>query len=135
MKTYFYDIESLENVYTLANYKSQDNHLDIFYLIDNPDEIVPDDFERLATERIHEKNKNFKGTVSFFDLTKPDSNIYLAKTFGLTDAVYTNDPNAKSSYSPDFRIKCDTDVDYDEENDPYFLGYNSFHYDTTIHTL
>lgn len=140
MNAYFYDIESLDNVFTLANYRDKDNVIEIYYLIDDKS-LIPDDFLNAATQAIHDANRNFheetkyfKGSVELYDLSLPESNIRLAKTFGLSDAYYINNPNARSSYAPEYRIVCDTDPDYDEETSPYLLGYNSFHYDLTMLT-
>lgn len=136
MNIYFYDIESLPNVFSLANFRKNDNEIDIYYLLD--DELIEDDIEtykKKQTERIHERNKNFNGKVFYYDLHEGDSNIKLAKTFGLSDAYYINSPKAKSTYPDAFRITCDTDTDYDDEKDPYFIGYNSYNYDTTMLTM
>jgi hypothetical protein len=101
MKSYFYDIESLENVFTLANFRAEDNQLDIFYLIDDKDKIInegtiktlvnellkvpeyagkycdTDTFETLVTKRIYERNRNFDGTVTLYNLEDEQSNIIL----------------------------------------------------------
>ena len=130
MKAYFYDIESLDNVFTLANFKSDENHIDIYYLVDDPG-LIPPDFLTQATERVHRKNKNFRGTISLYDLSTAEANVHLACTFGLSDARYINNPLQKSSYSEKYRITCDTDLDYDENIHPYFMGYNSYNYDTS----
>ncbi len=135
MKYYFYDIESLDNVFTLANFKSDENHVDIFYKIDNPDEIIPDDFLAKATQRIYDNNKNFRGTVALYDLNEQANNELLAETFGLSDATYMNDPDNKSSFDKRYRLVCDTDTNYNEDEHPYLLGYNSYHYDTTMLTM
>ena len=134
MRSYFYDIESLTNVFTLANFRKEDNVVEMYYLCDDPS-LIPDNFEALATQRIHKRNKNFNGTVEFYDLHKAESNFKLAMTFGLSDARYINNPNQRSSYSPDYRLVCDTDPNYDEDVHPYFFGYNSFNYDTTMYVL
>ena len=36
MKQCFYDIESLDNVFTLANFRAHDNVVEIYYLVDDP---------------------------------------------------------------------------------------------------
>lgn len=133
MKFHFYDIESLNNVFILANYKSDENMIDLFYLIDD-ESIIPDDFAKMAEQRIYERNKNFNGHITLYDLKDSDSNsnYEFARTFGLSDAMYVNNPNAKSTYPNEFRLICDTDNNYDEEICPYLLGYNSYHYDTTM---
>lgn len=131
MKSDFYDIESLKNVFTLANFQDPDNHVDIYYLIDNP-ELIPDNFLERATKVIHEDNKNFNGTVAIYDLLIEENVHRLAQTFGMSDSSCINNPDLKSSYADEFRIVCDTDPEYNEDLHPYFFGYNSDHYDTTM---
>ena len=131
MISYFYDIESLENVFTLANFRTDANEVDIFYLLDDKD-MLEDSFKEDATQRIYDKNKNFNGKVNFFDLEEEESNKLLAKTFGLSDARYANDPDKKNSYGDEFRLVCDTDTNYDENVHPFLFGYNSYNYDTTM---
>ena len=133
MVSYFYDIESLDNVFTLANYRSDADAVDIYYLVDD-EALMPDEleFKKNATDRIHAKNRNFTGEVFFFNLKEPESNRHLARTFGLSDARYANNPHVESNYDSSYRLRCDTDPDYDEEHDPFLLGYNSFNYDTTM---
>lgn len=132
MKSNFYDIESLTNVFTLAN-MIDDDTVELYYLCDDKSLICPD-FPKAVTDRVHKNNRNFSGSVILYDLTNPESNYRLAKTFGLSDASQMNNPNTKSSYSDAYRLVCDTDTDYDEEEYPYFFGYNSFNYDTTMLT-
>lgn len=162
---YFYDIECLDNVFSLVNFREDKDECDVFYLIDNEDEIlqeeivetiepahidehtglyvsgktrtklVPVDDARLLellTAAIYEGNEYFHGKINIYNLHDMDANAYLARTFGLSDALYVNNPKAKSNYSPEFRLTCDTDIDYDEETCPYFFGYNSYNYDTTM---
>lgn len=136
MKSNFYDIESLENVFTLANYIPDEHggHVDIYYLIDDKI-LIPNNFEQKATERIYANNINFHGTVRLVDLNISENNKELAKIFGLSDARYINNPANPSSYGPEYRIVCDTDDDYDPDIHPYLFGYNSNNYDTTMLTL
>ena len=139
----FYDIESLANVYMLANLRSVDDTIEIYYLLDDMDlmpqvtapGIVPEQFIKDATERILASNKNFHGKVEYYDLRDENANIRLIKTFGMSDTKYATNPKKKSSYPADWRLICTTDPDYNEDIHPYFLGYNSFNYDTTMHTM
>ena len=138
---YFYDIESLDNVFSLVNFRDDENACDIYYLIDDEDQILQknngqpissEEFIDALKARVYESNKNFQGKIYAFDLHTAEANIRLAKTFGVSTATYANNPDAKSDYSKAFRLKCDTDTDYDEEKDYYLFGYNSYHYDTTM---
>lgn len=141
---YFYDIESLQNVFSLVNFRDDKNVCDIFYLVDNEDELLQPDaangdmqdlLYRDMLDRVRLRNKNFDGDIILYNLKDRAANEYLAETFGLSDAVYINNPNATSHYSSRYRIVCDTDTNYDEEKHPYLFGYNSYHYDTTELTM
>ena len=129
----FYDIESLRNVFTVANYIPYENHLDIYYLIDNNREVMTGQLEEI-TDRIHFRNKNFAGTVSYHDLTNIVESKQLARTFGVSDVKKGfNDPQRYDSrWNNQFRLVCDTDTNYDPEKYPFLLGYNSYNYDTTM---
>lgn len=128
---HFYDIESLSNVFTLANEIPEQNHIDVYYLVDDPQLTNDPDFTKKVTDRIHLRNKNFTGTVACYDLHFEESNRKLAREFGLSDAYMVNDPSSKSSFPAEFRLVCDTDPCYDCNVYPYMAGYNSYNYDTT----
>ena len=134
----FYDIESLGNVFTLCNYKNKENHVDIYYLCDDPHILAvpatsgPSTLYKKILNRIYEKNQNFNGSITLYDLRCEASNRHLAKTFGLSDAYNANNPYNKNSYPNEFRLVCDTDKDYDTDKHPYLMGYNSYNYDTTM---
>ena len=84
MNMNFYDIESLENVFTLANFDEKHNHIDIYYLIDNDD--LRDQFRmnfQEAKDRIYRNNLNFSGTIDFIPLNK-DFDVHR----GLTEEQY-----------------------------------------------
>lgn len=132
MKTHFYDIESLDNVFTLCNYKPDTNSVDIFYLVDDGHLTSAPDFAQALLDRIYERNKNFDGTITLYDLRYEEANEHLAKTFGLSDAYMMNNAKLNSTYPDEFRLVCDTDYNYDEDTHPYLLGYNSYNYDTTM---
>ena len=135
MKAHFYDIESLSNVFTLCNFKPDEDKIDIYYLVDDETLMSQPDFADALLARIHEKNKNFTGTIELFDLKLQYGNEHLAIAFGLSDSFLVNDPNAPSSYPARFRPVCDTDPDYDEDKHPYLMGYNSYNYDTTMQAM
>ena len=136
MKTNFYDIESLDNVFTLCNYKHEDNTIDIFYLCDSPQILSgPINLHELLLQRILDRNHNFNGNIALFDLHEKDANLHLIKTFGLSDARLVNDKTQTSSYPDEFRLVCDTDPEYDPDLHPYLFGYNSYNYDTTMLAL
>ena len=135
MKFNFYDIESLRNVFTLCSIKDPENIADVFYLCDDPNLLSDPNFEKNIKQRIYDKNKNFNGTIELHDLRFEVSNRLLAQTFGMSDAYMANDPKSQSSYPAEFRLVCDSDTNYNEDEYAYLMGYNSFNYDTTMLAL
>lgn len=137
MNVNVYDIESLLTVFTVCNYDPQHDHVDVYYLADSPLTAVLEQqtgprLLQLCTDIIHEKNPTFSGTVSIHDLTQFDANVKLSKTFGVSDAYMANDKSSPSKYPAEFRLVCDTDAEYDPDTMPYYIGYNSQSYDTTM---
>ena len=131
----FYDIESLQQVFTLANFKERQNHIDLYLLCDNPQLLITpvgQTFYNLVLDRIYQRNHNFNGTLTIYDLSTEAGVRHLATTFGLSDSPLINDPAEPSHYPSEFRMVCDTDKEYDEEIHPYFIGYNSTNYDMTM---
>ena len=151
----FYDIESLDNLFTLAAYDHPHNSLDIYYRLDNPELMAAPDFKQRLIERIHQKNTNFvdengtPGKVYLFDLSTREANIRLATIFGYSLCKWINNPDIepeiqvprkflkydkviKDTSIP--RFVCDTDPEYIANPDkyPYLMGYNSYNYDTTM---
>lgn len=132
MKEYFYDIESLSNVFTLCNFRADENSVDVFILCDDKHLMSSPNFRSEMTQRIHDKNSNFDGIVRLFDLSSEQDARTLARLIGVSNAYITNNPNNVSDYPTDFRPVCDTDPHYDENKHPYLFGYNSYNYDTTM---
>ena len=173
MNNNFYDVETLDNVFTVANLKEKENEIDVYYLLDNPEILSDPNWQSKLTQRILEKNKNFNGTVAYYNLMTVSGCEHLIKTFGACDAFdandtynianlnrlldqeytirnTTNDPkelkdmeeklNAEAnrmkrirgSWNTMFRLIPDTSPIYDPDKHPYFWGYNSYNYDTTM---
>lgn len=134
LNSYFYDIESLTNAFTLSCYRPDDQRVDIYYIVDDPALNEGDslDFKKAAAQRIREKNQNFTGEIYYYNLRTSSASARLAQTFGVSDAQYVNDPQAPSSFPGQFRPVCDTDAGYQEEEAPYLMGYNSSNYDLTM---
>lgn len=136
---FFYDIESLNNAFTLCVYDERANGVAVFYLVDedSPADMAAFD-ETIARDMIVRENpalleRHDAVDVHFFDLATWEGNLALVKTFGLSDADSVNDPEQESSYGNEFRPVCDTDPGYDPLGvHGYFAGYNSFNYDTVI---
>lgn len=132
---HFYDIESLSNVFTLCVFRPETDEIDAYYLSDTPSVIPPD--LQYVTDRIYQANHNFRGRVNYFDLKVKENNERMAKTFSCYTGTYMNNPDNDRSdkYKGIYRIVCDSDNGYSDEEYPYFFGYNSFNYDTTIMAL
>lgn len=119
-------------MFTLCNYKSDENVIDVYCLCDDNRLLNLLNFHSQLSKRIYECNRNFNGRINFYDLHDEDANKHLIKTFGLSDAYLVNDPNSPSNYPSEFRPVCDTDPDYNNDIHPYLMGYNSYNYDTTM---
>lgn len=131
MLIHFYDIESLTNVFSLANLIPEKNLINIYYLCDNPEMIDHPDLKQLLLDRIKKENKNWNGTIECYNLQFEEPNRHLAKEFGLSDAYNTNNPDNMNTFGNEFRLVCDTDPEYNNEIHAYLAGYNSYNYDTT----
>lgn len=135
MKTHFYDLESLLNAFTNAMWKPEDNHVDLYYLLDEPymrAAMKDPMFQQELTAYVKKVNKNFTGTISYHDLKEHATIDKLFTEIGLSDAFKVNTPNDKSTYPAKYRPICDTDEGYDQEEMPYYMGYNSDNYDLTM---
>lgn len=140
----YYDIESLNNVFTLCTFTPHTNQVEVFYLVDPSDTELAAQLRGpginipLAWEVITGNNPAYTGgpgqrPITFWDLQTLEANERLATVFGLSDADYVNNPASESNYPAKFRPVCDTDPGYDPVNlHPYLVGYNSFAYDTVM---
>lgn len=141
--TAFYDIESLNNVFSLCNFRYNENAVDVYLLVDdkldtqgdqNRRFVLTDDIIRVINKRIYEKNKNFNGQINYYDLTAYPANIHLINTFGANDGNGTFETLA--SMNPEFKpFVKDTDTGYSDTLYYYLMGYNSANYDTTMLAL
>ena len=71
MLFHYYDIESLHNVFMLADLMPEKNRLDIFYLIDSPELIgvgTAEEITPIVAERVHLRNLSFSGDVYLRDI-------------------------------------------------------------------
>lgn len=132
----YYDIESLSNVFSLVAYTprpGQKPSIEIFHLIDTEDlrqALTFDDLERT----IYEQNPGLpQSTVVVHDLRTTAGAERLATLLGLSDAENVGDRESECSYGSRFRPVCTTDLNtYDPQLHPFFAGYNSKNYDTTM---
>lgn len=126
MKFNYYDIESLRNLFTLCNYKESEDIVDIYYLLDD-EYLLTNNFKKTLFEEIYKKNKNFTGKINLINLKELKGTMHLAKNFGFTKKEsFYEDKNGKTT------LICDYDKDFDKNIHPYFVGYNSKNYDTTM---
>lgn len=141
MNITFYDIESLDNVFSCSCFNERANIIQVFYLVDHPEPgsteqpLLQDPFWMdKCRDRIYRKNRNFTGAIHFFDLHDIPSCILFAASFGMSDAPIVNNDrdNRLSRYPKRYRPVCDTDPEYQEDLHPYLMGYNSYNYDTTM---
>lgn len=162
MKGNFYDIESLQNVFTLCNYNYSDTKenaiLEIYYLLDNKEldpnidstdiYIDENNNEHKLTSKfkiqhlinkIKSKNKNLKtNDIRLYDLNNSENKKLIMAKFGCTDSddickkYLKNSFQLKEDEIDRFRLVCDTDPEYDPEIHLPFFGYNSYNYDTTM---
>ncbi len=126
----FYDIESVKNLFTLSAFHKRKNQIMVWYLDDSGimDILKQENYKRVLHE-IYKENPNFRGTVYMLDLKENKANTALFRTLGA--ALPEGNP-----YPEAFAIKKDT-LCKDLENPElsYFLGYNSYNYDTTMYTF
>lgn len=132
MKTNFYDIESMDNIFSLCNWRPDINQVDVYLLADDKALYTSPGFLDRLLQTMRDSNPNFDGTLAFYDLCDRKAGEHLAMTFGLSNAKLVNDPRSVSDYPAEFRPVCDTDPNYDENVHPYLMGYNSYNYDTTM---
>lgn len=142
IKQAFYDIESLNNVFSLCNFKYNDNVIHVYLRVDDrldtpgaDGQFLLTDYEkRIISERIYEKNKNFNGNIVFHDLAYYNENLHLINEFGAKDDAGSFEKLAAEESAFNMFIN-DVDPDYSDNKDYYLMGYNSFNYDTTMIAL
>lgn len=136
----FYDIESLANVFSLCTFRPDKNYCDVFLLVDDALDFSGNSFvfdksiRDYISERIYAKNKNFNGTINYYDLHEYADNLQLLNIFGAKDDNKTFETIANN----DLRLipfVNDTDDNYSSKEHCYLMGYNSFNYDTTMLAL
>lgn len=146
----FWDIESLNNVFSIACYShypdAQNEHipeykLDLFVLLDKTNNVTlnkPTINTIINRTREHNHNWPNNAPISVHNLADPREVNRLAWFMGLSaakDVNASNDsyiPNSNNPYIDNWRPVCDTDDDYDARIHPYIMGYNSQQYDMTM---
>lgn len=152
INAYYYDIESLDNVFTNALFWGMNGEVYVFFLVDMGGEAslfgmdappvvrVPygqktghTTFDECAA-RVWSKNRNFNGAVTFLNLSAPGCALVMAGLFGGLDPMIDKSLLYEVC-TPGYTYKefiSDTMPGYDAEHHPYFCGYNSYNYDTTM---
>lgn len=142
MKTHFFDIESLDSVFTMALFKPEIPAIDL-YMIDDLELIFEGDSPNPKDPTILPRLKDYvkKSNRGIYDVDTADFTLHnilskegwehYAHTFSCTYKSYAPNDDL-SALSQDYRIVADTDSEYDPEKHPYFMGYNSYNYDTTM---
>ncbi len=120
----FYDIESIENLFTLAAFHEQKNQIMFWYRDDSGifEIMKKQNFIPLINE-IYRNNENFNGQIFIMDLNDGWANKSLFQTFG---AMMPED----NPYPKEFFLQKDTLCT--EQNLSYFMGYNSYNYDSSV---
>lgn len=149
---YFYDIESLENVFTLVNSKFSDDtpdkvDIDVYYLADDDskfhlksqiESINKDILDQRITDAIIAENpylNHFAVNIQYFNLNELSAKERLAGEFGITtseDVCADVTSSSTDMFHNKYRIPCDTDNNLTDYPEYYLLGYNSQNYDLTM---
>jgi len=152
---YFYDIESLTNVFTLVNSKfseqtSNDVTIDVCYLVDDDDHfhlksqldaIGITKLQKMMRDMILLQNpnlKHFNVHFNFLDFADTAAKEHIAKDFGVTtsDDVCADITSSDTDlFNNKYRLSCDTDNNLTDYPEYYLFGYNSDNYDTTMIAL
>lgn len=148
----FYDIESLQDAFTVATFTPRSNTVELFFLLEPGSPAATGLAELLEqgpqqaiahiSRRIFEANPALKvtaerpRTVVMHDLATESGVSALATRMGLFEAERVNDRASTDVHGGRFRPVCDTWSEYDPINlHPYLAGYNSLSYDTTMLAL
>jgi len=139
LHAHFYDIESLSNIFTLSNYKEDDDACDI-YILDDSGFINLNDMEhcKYILKIIRKRNKKFKGKITLYDLHNVNANTHMFNAFGVNDSQPNSNYDTFNSYAsmPGYKYYTrDTDTDYNIAEHPYVISYNGFAYDDTMFSI
>lgn len=151
----FYDIESLQNIFTVAVYLTSSRQAVVYYLLDEDPSRGLDNAElrRILTrqgiyDRLLESNPGLLArraelglgrcdAITFADLSLAENARHMARMFGGLLDDFDQNPHTigSSPIDPEFRIICDTHPEYDQTQHHFVAGYNSNQYDTTMLAL
>lgn len=141
----FYDVESLDNVFTSVEFYPATNAAIVSYIDD--DNIISSHEARYYIEQVvREKNNNFTGSIFWENLRangSTDQSFFGLKSFakrkGLADSTtmlnvdIDERDGGKYGYPAEYYPVKQTDPDYDEDRHGITFGYNSTNYDLTMY--
>ena len=155
----FWDIESLDNLFTVAFYYPLGNYMILSYLDD--DGIIDENDKEQIDALVRRRNKNFDGKVYLENLGRignaysspkvPGFQTFIERVgFGKNgyrkdgktenNQVQNGSKNHRDVYKANGRLEVperfypvkDTDPEYDPNEHGFFFGYNTTQYDLTI---
>lgn len=135
---HFYDLEYLNNAFTAVIFDPRDAQLDIFFLVDHPHDPHDRSYEP-STEDLIEgiiaANPSFTQALinAGYDPDDYPAHIHIHNLRDHTAVHALFDRFMGCSDGRNVHLTTTTDPDYDPCNThPFFLGYNSANYDTTM---
>lgn len=155
----FWDIESLDNLFTIAFYYPLGNYMILSYLDD--DGIIDEDDKEQIDALVRKRNKNFNGKVYLENLGRIGNAYSSPKVPGLqtfvervgygkkgfrkdgktsNDQIINGSKNHRDVYRPNGKLEVparfypvkDTDPEYDPNEHGFFFGYNTTQYDLVM---
>lgn len=154
-----YDIEVLQNIYTLAvckPYANKNGVLDIYYLtkdstlFESPigeissngkQYVSPKQLADMTKKHVLKHNPIFHGDVNLYNLQRPDGIMKLLTTFGISNDTSRTRINNNNDYKifvyngvkyPVPELIRDTDTKFNKEEHAFLVSYNGYQYDTTV---
>ena len=155
----FWDIESLDNLFTVAFYYPLGNYMILSYLDD--DGLIDENDKEQIDALVRRRNKNFNGKVYLENLGRIGNAYSSPKVPGLqtfiervgfgkngfqkdgataNNQVINGSKNHRDVYRPNGKLEVparfypvkDTDPEYDPNQHGFFFGYNTTQYDLTM---
>lgn len=141
----FYDVESLDNVFTSVEFYPAKNAAIVSY-IDDDNIINSIEAQQYIETIVRQKNNNFSGLIFWENLRangSTDQSVFGLKSFakrkGLTDNAkminvdITDRDGDRYGYPSEYYPVKQTDPDYNENDHGISFGYNSTNYDLTMY--
>lgn len=128
MRLLHYDIESMSEIFTLCAFDENNDTIFMFYLFPEYYTLTEQMSAEIVKQIIKENPECGQSTIYMLDLSKQETNLFLAQMFGMRHPAC---PGFSSNYS----FPMDIDPGFNEEQHWYACGYNSLNYDMTILAL